>query len=252
MKILIVGLGNQGKKRINHLNKKNFFASYDPFNNEANYQNLNQIPIEKFDSVFLCIPDNQKYELSKYFLSIGKNTFIEKPLDLTIKEINFLYQLANKKKCILYTAYNHRFEPNILKIKYDFQNFNKNKIYFAKLFYGNGTAFDVKKSKWKDQNIGVITDLIPHLLDTLFFTLGYEKISNLKLHKISTFENKSPDHAILSFLFLDIFVEMEVSLCSWKNNFKYDIYTSKFSTHLESLNKWGNSSYSKFIRKFPS
>ena len=122
MKILIVGLGIK-EKRINHLNKKNFFASYDPFNNEANYQNLNQIPIEKFDSVFLCIPDNQKYELSKYFLSLV-HTFIEKPLDLTIKEINFLYQLANKKM-YLYTAYNHRFEPNILKIKYDFQNLIK-------------------------------------------------------------------------------------------------------------------------------
>lgn len=252
MKILIVGLGNQGKKRINYFNKKFLFASFDPYNKNADFQKLYLIPLDKFDSVFICTPDEEKYELIKYFLDKKKNTFVEKPLYLGKRKINQLYKLANLNKCILYTAYNHRFEPNLIRLKKELKFKENINIYYAKLFYGNGTAIDVKKSKWRDKKLGVISDLLPHLIDILLFTLGDKKISNLKIHKVSSFENKSYDHAIISFLYSNIYVDMEISLCSWKNNFKYDLYSNKFSFHIDSLNKWGSSSFIKYLRKLPS
>ena len=251
MKILIVGLGNQGSKRIKFLKKYNYFASYDPYNPQAHFNSLKSIPLEKFDSVFLCVPDLEKYELIKFFLRNKKNVFVEKPLYVNRRYLKFLYSLAKINRSILYTAYNHRFEPNIINIKNDLKLL-KDKIYNLRLYYGNGTAIDVKKSKWRDMGLGVISDLVPHLLDILIFTLGFKKISNIRLIKISYFENKSPDHAVLSFYYGKIFVEFEVSLCSWKNSFKYDLYSKSQSFHINSLNKWGNSQYTRFKRSYPS
>ena len=250
MKLLIVGLGNQGQKRIKFL-KKIFFATYDPYNKKADYGLLKNIPLENFDSVFLCVPDNQKYELAKYFLYHKKNIFIEKPLFLNIKSINFLYNLAKKNKCMLYSAYNHRFEPNILRIKKDLKLI-KNKIYHLRLYYGNGTAKDVNNSRWRDSGLGVISDLNSHLLDILIFTLGFKKINKIKIIKISKYENKSPDHSIITFNYGDIFVEFETSLCSWKNSFRYDLYCKSYSFHIDSLFKWGKGSYIKYSRTLPS
>ena len=101
MKILIVGLGIQGKKRIKYLKKKEYFASYDIFNKKADYSLLSRVPLNKFDSVFLCVPDNQKYDLVKFFLINKKNVFVEKPLFFDLKSINYLYRIAFKNKCIL-------------------------------------------------------------------------------------------------------------------------------------------------------
>lgn len=251
MKILIVGFGNQGQKRKNILKKSEYFGSYDPFVKNSSFKNLSELPIRDFDTVFICTPDDKKFKLSKYFLLHKKNILIEKPLYLKIKEINFIYRLAKKNNCFFYTAYNHRFEPNILRIKNELQLY-KSKIYYIKLFYGNGTVIDVKSNKWKKDKLGVISDLIPHLLDTLIFTLGYKKIDKITLHTASNFESKKIDHSIISFLYGDIFVELEVSLCSWKNNFKYDIYSKKNSFHIESLCKWGHTSYIRYNRKIPS
>ena len=56
----------------------------------------------------------------------------------------YAVRISFKNKCILYSAYNHRFEPNIIKLKKDL-NLHKSKIYNIRLFYGNGTAKNVKK-----------------------------------------------------------------------------------------------------------
>ncbi len=251
MKTLIVGLGNQGKKRIKYLNKNQFFGSYDPYSKFSTFNNISNIPLNKFDTVFICTPDREKYDLTKFFIQNKKNILVEKPFLMNLKKANYLYSLAKKNKILLYSAYNHRFEPNIIKIKKDINKF-KSSIYYIKLFYGNGTAVDVNKSIWKNRGLGVISDLIPHLLDTLIFVHGYNKVSNVKIHSISKFENKSFDHSILSFNYGDLFIELEMSYCSWRNNFKYDIYSKKNSFHIESLNKWGHSSYTRYSRKYPS
>tara|TARA_Y200000002_G_C22616997_1_gene636454 strand:+ start:79 stop:1008 length:930 start_codon:yes stop_codon:yes gene_type:complete len=251
MKILIVGLGNQGKKRIKYLNKYQVFGSYDPYSKSATFNKISKIPLDKFDTVFICTPDQKKYELAKFFIQNYKNVLVEKPFLMDLKKANYLYSLAKKNKTLLYSAYNHRFEPNIIKIKKDVNNY-KSKVYYIKLFYGNGTAADVYKSTWKNIGLGVISDLTPHLLDTLIFVHGYKKISKIKIHTLSKFENKSFDHFIISFNYGDIFIELEVSYCSWKNNFRYEIYSKKHSFHIESLDKWGHSSYKRFFRKFPS
>ena len=76
---------------------------------------------------------------------------MEKPF-ITNKQNDLIeLQRLAKNNLTLYTAYNHRFEPNILKLKKLIDKKLLGKIYSCKISYGNGTSKLVKKSKWRDK-----------------------------------------------------------------------------------------------------
>ena len=116
-KYLVIGMGIQGTKR-SKIDKKNFIAYVDPFNKKADYKDILDVPLEIYNSAYVCTPDKNKIDIIKFLLNNKKNVLVEKPLlaikNITIKE---LYNLAKKNKVILYTAYNHRFEPHLKKVK---------------------------------------------------------------------------------------------------------------------------------------
>ena len=80
MKVLIVGLGVQGQKRKKLLNKKFVFATVDNKNIRADYKNIKDVPLDKYDSVFVCTPDSEKFKILNYCIKNKKNALIEKPL----------------------------------------------------------------------------------------------------------------------------------------------------------------------------
>ena len=51
MKILIVGLGVQGKKRKKLLNKKYLYATVDIRNKNANFSKIENAPLKNYDTV---------------------------------------------------------------------------------------------------------------------------------------------------------------------------------------------------------
>ena len=250
MKAIVVGMGVQGKKRKKFLGN-DFVFSVDKFK-KADFRLINQVPLKKFDTAFLCVPDNQKIKIIKYCLINKKNILVEKPL-LAKKnnEIKNLEKLAIKNKVVLYSAYNHRFEPAIKKIRKLILNKKLGKIYNCRFFYGNGTSYLVNKSKWRDKGLGVITDIGSHLIDLCIFLFG-KKIKNLKIIKINKFENRAPDHALLGLEINGVSIELEMTLCMWKNNFTCDILASKGSVHLNSLSKWEKNTFIYRKRKLPS
>ncbi len=249
MKAIVIGLGVQGIKRKLHL-KKNYIHSVDKFK-KADFKTVKNVPINTYDTAFVCTPDNQKISIIKYCLNNKKNVLVEKPLLAKRKELIKLQKIAKKNELTLYTAYNHRFEPNIKKLKKILDKKILGKIYKCRIFYGNGTSYIVKKSKWRDKDLGVISDLGSHLLDMCLFWFG-EKIRKLKITEINKFENNAPDHAILTLEINKIKIDLEMSLCAWKNTFTCDVIGSKGSAHLNSLCKWSKSSLILRKRKFPS
>ena len=60
--------------------------------------------------------DDKKLKIIRYSLNIKKNILVEKPLIGKNSEIRALERLA-RKKVFIYTAYNHRFEPSLIKAK---------------------------------------------------------------------------------------------------------------------------------------
>ncbi len=129
MKAIIVGMGVQGVKRKKFL-KKNFISSVDP-EKKTNFKQLKNVPLDSYDSVYICTPDNEKIKLIKYALKYKKNILVEKPLIAKNYQIKEIENLAKKNKVFVYTAYNHRFEPSIIKAKETIKKKNSWKNLFS-------------------------------------------------------------------------------------------------------------------------
>lgn len=253
MRVVVVGLGVQGVKRKNIAGTE-CIATVDPVNLQADYRDIQQIAIDSYDGVLLCVPDNPKYDLIKFALENNKHVLVEKPLwCATSEQIKELESLAIKNNLILYTAYNHRFEPHYVKMHDLIKSETLGKIYHCRLFYGNGTARQVRESEWRDKGDGVLPDLGSHLLDILHYWFG----NDIMDHRFATvskrcFENRAPDHVIFADYQSKMTVEAEVTLLSWRNHFTCDIFAENGSAHIESLCKWGPSTFVYRQRILPS
>jgi len=124
-------------------------------------------------------------------------------------------------------------------------------IYNCRMFYGNGTARLVRDSEWRDQGGGVIPDLGSHLLDTCRFWFG-DVGTDARLISASRFENRAPDHAIFIADERKPRIELEMTLCMWRNHFTCDILAEHGTAHIESLCKWGPTTFRHRRRVLPS
>ena len=116
MKAIVVGMGVQGNKRKKFLGK-DFVYSVDKFR-KANFKSIYNVPLNKFDTVFACVPDNEKLKIVNYCINNNKHVLIEKPFIVKSNKIlRDLERQAIKRNIVCYTAYNHRFEPIIIKMK---------------------------------------------------------------------------------------------------------------------------------------
>ena len=130
LKTLIVGLGNQGLKRKEYLNK-DFVGSVDPLNKKAEFKNIKNVDLSLYNSVLLCVPDSEKLELIRYCLKNRKHVLVEKPLFIKLTDLKEIYKISKKNNTVLYTAYNHRFEPHFKNVKKNFLTNNSlGRFYF--------------------------------------------------------------------------------------------------------------------------
>jgi scyllo-inositol 2-dehydrogenase (NADP+) len=251
MRVIVAGLGIQGYKRRKHAGS-DYVASVDPVNKEAEYKDLRDVHLNSYDAVLACIPDEPKVELLKYALSKGKHVLVEKPLwAIRDEEIRELETIAKKNKALCYTAYNHRFEPHYIRMRDLISSGELGEIYSCRMFYGNGTARLVRDSLWRDQGDGVLPDLGSHLLDTCRFWFGTE-LGEFKMTTAHNFENVANDHVIISSESNRPRIELEMTLCMWRNHFTCDILAEKGTAHIESLCKWGPTTFSHRVRVLPS
>lgn len=251
MRVIVAGLGVQGYKRRKHAGK-DFVASVDPVNKEAEYRNITDVPLGSYDAVLACIPDEPKVELLRYALTNSRHVLVEKPLwAAKNEEIIMLEQIARAKKVVCYTAYNHRFEPHFIQMRDLIASGKLGKIYSCRMFYGNGTARLVRDSIWRDQGDGVLPDLGSHLLDICRFWFGSD-LGEFRLTAAHNFENRAPDHIVISSEENQPRIELEMTLCMWRNHFTCDILAENGTAHIESLCKWGPTTFSHRVRVLPS
>ena len=254
MKFIIVGFGNQGKKRKKIL-KNDCVGIIDKKKSKSvNYTKIEDVPLNYFDAVILCTPDHEKIKIINYCIKNKKHVLIEKPLiSKNSSELKILERNAVKKKVFLMTAYNHRYEKSLILLKNNLKAGKIGKIYNCHFKYLNGTAKNVFNT-WRDINNkkGVISDLAPHLIDLIFFLFGEKKISKLNFCLKKNYENKSKDYCLFSLTFENIVIQVEVSYCNWKNTFICDVNGKKGSLNVSSLVKWGISKMIFSKRVLPS
>lgn len=251
MRAIVVGLGVQGYKR-RKFSGSDYVAAVDPVNREADFKSIEEVPVESYDVALCCVPDEPKVELLRYLLSHGKHVLIEKPLwaaqDEQILEIE---RIARASRAVCYVAYNHRFEPHYVRMRDLIASGELGRLYSCRMFYGNGTARLVRESAWRDQGAGVLPDLGSHLLDTCRFWFG-DVADTFRIITANRFENRAPDHVIIGSEANRPRLELEMTLLMWRNHFTCDVLAEKGSAHIESLCKWGPSTFRKRIRVLPS
>ena len=250
MRVIVVGLGIQGRKRLAVAGKE-AVATVDPFNAAAQYRHVQDVPLSSYDAALLCIPDEVKLELITYLLSNRKHLLVEKPLFAADSaDLVRLKTLTKQNSSVCYTAYNHRFEPNFVRMKQAIESGRLGKIYCVRMFYGNGTARLVRDSSWRDQGSGVLPDLGSHLLDTALFWFG-KPSAPFDIYSCSRFENLSFDHFSFGANGSPV-LQFEMTLLNWRNHFYADVFAENGSAHIQSLCKWGPSTFTLRDRKLPS
>ena len=250
MRTIVVGLGGQGSKRLAVAGPE-AVATVDPVVPAAHYRAVEQVPLDAYDAALVCTPDQEKLKLLTYLLSHGKHVLVEKPLLASHEDqITRLQECARSSGAACYTAYNHRFEPHIQRLKELLDRGGLGRIYYTRLFYGNGTAMDVKGSDWRDQGLGVLSDLGSHLLDLtqFMFAAGDRRFEPWSLNR---FETRSFDHVLLGSRGQPV-LELEATLLSWRNTFTLDVLGETGSAHINGLCKWGPSTLTVRHRVFPS
>lgn len=250
MRVAILGLGIQGRKRL-AIAGADVVATVDPVATDAQYRSIEAVSLDRFDAALVCTPNAMKLELLRYLLSRGKHVLVEKPLLIPEESLQELRRLARQTGAACYTAYNHRFEPNLVRLKEALDNDAIGSVYLVRGFYGNGTARDVKQSAWRDQELGVVSDLGSHLLDMVLFLFG--RIEDpFEMWQAQRFENRAFDHVLFGVSGGRPAFVLEGTLVSWRNTFMLDVFGERGSLHVHGLCKWGPSRFIIRRRVLPS
>jgi len=251
MRVIVAGLGVQGPKRRKSAGD-DFVAYVDPFRADADYKHIADVPLDSYDAVLACIPDEPKVELLNYCVDNRKSVLVEKPLWVRgDADITALQTKARANGVVVYTAYNHRFEPHFVRMRDLIASGELGEIYSCRMFYGNGTARLVRDSAWRDAGAGVLPDLGSHLLDTCRFWFG-DVSEDFALVSAHNFENKSPDHVVIARERGRPRIELEMTMLMWKNHFTCDILAERGSAHIASLCKWDTTVFTHRTRILPS
>jgi predicted dehydrogenase len=250
MRVIVVGLGVQGRKR-RAIAGAEAIATVDPVNAEADCRTLGEIPVDSYDAALVCTPDDAKIALLTELLGHGKHVLVEKPLLSPDRAaLEALAELSERRRAVCYVAYNHRFEPHFVRMRNTLASGALGRVYLCRMFYGNGTARDVRNSPWRDQGAGVLPDLGSHLLDTALFWFGAIE-QPFAVWAANRFENRAYDHLVFGAAGVPS-MEMEITLLSWRNHFTADVFGEEGSAHIESLCKWGPSTFTRRSRVLPS
>ncbi len=259
MRVVIVGYGVQGRKR-RAVAGDEVVAVIDPVAPEATAMRLQDVAFHDFDAAVVCTPDEPKPALLKALLGAGKHVLVEKPLvaedDAVLEE---LAEIAASTGAVCVTAYNHRFEPHYVRMRDLIHSGALGRIYSVRMFYGNGTARLVRESAWRDQGAGVLPDLGSHLLDTLgTWFPGGDGVPGADawgfgIRAARRHENRSFDQVVVAADPADgPTVQLEMTMLSWRNHFTCDVFAEHGSAHIESLCKWGPSTFTHRTRVLPS
>lgn len=253
MRTIVVGLGIQGRKRrAVALAGGDAVATVDPVAEEVDFRRVEDVPAGSYDAALVCTPDGPKVDLITYLLDQGKHVLVEKPLvAANDRELEALRTLAYRQRAVCYTAYNHRFEPHLVSVKRLLDEGRIGRVYHCRMFYGNGTARDVRNSAWRDQGLGVIPDLASHMLDLCLFFFGRPE-GEVQMWTAQRHENAAFDYFLMGFPASFPMIKLEGTLLSWRNTFGLDIIGEEGSIHVTGLCKWGPSSLIVRRRVLPS
>jgi predicted dehydrogenase/threonine dehydrogenase-like Zn-dependent dehydrogenase len=130
-------------------------------------------------------------------LNSGKHIFVEKPLCISLDELEDIERAHSESSKILMVGFNRRFSPHVKKIK-ELIGLSAD----PKVFIVTVNAGRISKDHWtQDQNIGggrIIGETC-HFIDLLRHLCGHSIVS----HSVKTMNDETQDTVIISLAFAD-------------------------------------------------
>ena len=250
MNIGIIGCGLIGNKRALNINasdqilsvcdidvakaknlSKKLNCSYSD-----NYQDL--INNKKIDIIIISTPNFMIKEIALYALNNKKHVLSEKPLGKNSIESKEMHKCAKKNGKILYTGFNHRFHPSIIKAKKIIDQNLIGDIIHIHGHYGHGGRQGMEnewRSYKKSSGGGELLDQGVHLIDLSIMFQGFpKKVYGLTNNLVWDIEVEDSSSFILYYnnnrhsLF-------SVGWIYWKNKFEIYIYGNLGYLHISGL-----------------
>ena len=240
MNVAIIGCGLIGQKRALSIPSRNIHTVCDTNiiqakrlskKVDANFtNNYNDIINNKdIDIIVISTPNYLIKKIAIKALSAGKHVLSEKPLGKDVSESKEMTECANKNNKILYTGFNHRFHPSILKAKELIDSNKIGDILHVHGHYGHGGRPGMEKEWRMEPSLsggGELLDQGVHLIDLALLFKGIpDKVFGTTGQLV--WKSKVEDSA--SFILLyedDINFLFSVGWIYWKNKFEFNIYGS--------------------------
>ncbi len=165
---------------------------------EINTTDTNEIIDDKqINTIFICSRHNTHSEFVIKSLERNKNIFVEKPLALSLEELENIKKAYSKSSSILFVDFNRRFSSLAIKARNLLAN---NKL--PKAINFNINSGEIDKKNWvQDINIGGgrIIGEVCHFIDFLFY-LTQSEVSNWN---VINMDNDTNDTVSISLKFKD-------------------------------------------------
>ena len=203
------------------LSKKVNASFTHDYNNIINNNNI--------DIIIICTPNYLIKNIAIQALNSGKHVLSEKPLGKNVAESKEMMDCANRNNKILYTGFNHRFHPSILKAKELIDKEMIGDILHIHGHYGHGGRPGMENEWRMDPALsggGELLDQGVHLID---LALLFKGIPNRVFGSVGQLAWKSKVEDSASFLLQyddDINCLFSVGWIYWKNKFEFNIYGS--------------------------
>jgi predicted dehydrogenase len=168
----------------------------------------------------------------------GKHVLVEKPVGISLAELDKLEEVARRKEVLVRAAYNHRYHPACLKVSEIWRSGALGPILFVRGRYGQGGRVRYEKewrAKHKVSGGGELMDQGVHLIDLAGIFLG--EFTTIEGHAATYFWNMPvDDNAFLSLRNkAGQTAWLHVSCTEWKNLFSLEVYGRDGKLHWEGL-----------------
>ncbi|MBI4976941.1 MAG: Gfo/Idh/MocA family oxidoreductase [Spirochaetes bacterium] len=142
-------------------------------------ENVKDILNDKsIDAVSVCTPNAFHMEYTIQALEAGKHVICEKPMAMNAEQAQKMVDAAKKAKKILMLGHNHRFRPEVQKVKEMINEGKFGEIYHAKSAWirrrgipGMGGWFTTKSKSGG----GPLIDIGIHIMDVTWYLMGMPK-----------------------------------------------------------------------------
>ncbi len=246
----LIGCGLIGQKRLNNLPKGSVVVACD-LNLDRARQLAAQTPgctattsvsealaDPKVQAVMIATVNASLAPLALQAAEAGKDVLVEKPVAISLKELEQLETAARKTGALVRAGYNHRYHPACLKALEIWRSGALGPIMFVRGRYGQGGRVGYEKEWRADPKLsggGELIDQGVHLIDLAGIFLG--EFTEIQGHT-ATYFWKMPvdDNAFVSLRnAVGNTAWLHVSCTEWKNLFSLEIYGRDAKLHWEGL-----------------